>query len=453
MGLPETRYAWSDGFALAYQVVGGGPVDLLYLEGYASHVDMNWESPCFAGFLRGLAGHARLIVTDRRGYGCSDRFSPPDVPPIDTTVDDLLAVLDAAGSERAVVFATSFTGYVGAHFAASHPDRTIGLILESPLVTTDRTAETPWSATRETWETIIEDIRADWGSLRWSGAEGYGATEEEWFARWQRASCAPGALIAECRRQFDFSPILPSIHVPVLVLGDAEGSGLWSPENARYVANRIPGATLVELSRGDADLPWYQGADQIVAEVGEFLLGVHEHQATFDRVLATVLFTDIVDSTAQAAAIGDREWRTIREKHDSLVRSQLARFRGYEVKTMGDGFLATFDGPARAVRCAQSIVHGTEALGIEIRAGLHTGEIELDGKDVSGIAVAIGARVGALAQPSEVLVSQTIKDLTTGSGIVFTDRGEHQLRGVPDTWRLYQATSPSSGTELGRAGS
>jgi class 3 adenylate cyclase len=225
------------------------------------------------------------------------------------------------------------------------------------------------------------------------------------------------------------------------VLGDAEGSGLSSPENARFVANRISGAKLVELSRGDADLPWYQGADQIVAEVGEFLLGVHEHQATFDRVLATVLFTDIVDSTAQAAAIGDREWRTVREKHDSLVRSQLTRFRGHEVKTMGDGFLATFDGPARAVRCAQSIVHGTEPLGIQIRAGLHTGEIEMDGNDVSGIAVAIGARVGALAEPSEVLVSQTIKDLTTGSGIVFTDRGEHQLKGVPDAWRLYQATS------------
>jgi class 3 adenylate cyclase len=441
MELPETRYAWSDGFSLAYQVVGTGPVDLVYMEGYASHVDLNWESPRFAGFLRGLAGHARLIVTDRRGYGCSDRFSPPDVPPIDTTVDDLLAVLDAAGSERAVVFATSFTGYVGAHFAASHPDRTIGLILESPLVTTDQTAETPWGLTRESWDAIIEDIRADWGSLRWTGAEGQGAAEQEWFARWQRASCAPGALIAECRRRFDFGPILPSIHVPVLVLGDAEGSGLWSPDNARYIANRIPDATLVELSRGDADLPWYQEADQIVAEVGRFLSGIREHQAAFDRLLATVLFTDIVDSTAQAAAMGDRAWRAIRERHDSLVRGQLVRFRGREVKTMGDGFLATFDGPARAVRCAQSILHGVEALGIEIRAGLHTGEVVLDGDDVSGIAVAIGARVGALAQPSEVLVSQTIKDLTTGSGIVFTDRGEHQLKGVPDAWRLYRATS------------
>jgi class 3 adenylate cyclase len=265
--------------------------------------------------------------------------------------------------------------------------------------------------------------------------------EEEWYARWQRASIAPGSLIAECRRHFDFYGVLPSIHVPTLVLGDADGGGLLVPENARYVAHNIPGAELVELSRGNAQLPWYEGADQIVAEVSRFLSGIREHQATFDRLLATVLFTDIVDSTAQAAAVGDREWRAIRERHDLLVRSQLAHFRGREVKTMGDGFLATFDGPARAVRCAQSIVRGTERLGIEVRAGLHTGEVELDGDDVTGIAVAIGARVGALARPSEVLVSHTIKDLTTGSGIVFTDRGEHQLKGIPDCWRLYHAVS------------
>jgi class 3 adenylate cyclase len=441
MGLPETRYAWSDGFALAYQVVGTGPVDLVYMEGYASHVDMNWESPCFAEFLRGLANHARLIVTDRRGYGCSDRFSPPDLPPIETTVDDLLAVMDAAGSERAVLLVTSVTGYIGAHFAASHPDRTLGLVVESPLGTFGRTEETPWGPTEEWWEGFIETIRADWGSPRWPGAAGRGAAEEEWYARWQRASCAPGSLIAECRRQrdTDFHRILPSVHVPTLVLADSDGDELSTPENARYVAGKIPGAELVELARGNAELPWYQGADQIVAEVARFLSGIRGRQATFDRVLATVLFTDIVDSTAQAAAMGDRAWREIREQHDSLVRSQLAQFRGSEVKTMGDGFLATFDGPARAVRCAQAIMRGTEALGIQIRAGLHTGEVELDGNDVSGIAVAIGARIGALAQPSEVLVSQTIKDLTTGSGIVFSDRGEHELKGITDVWRLYQA--------------
>ena len=440
MERPETRYAWREDFALAYQVIGNGPVDLVYMEGYGSNVDVNWESPAFARFLRGLAGHARLIVTDRRGYGCSDRFSPPDVPPIESTVDDLLAVMDAAGSERAVVFVTNFTGYVGASFAASHPDRVVGLILESPQVAYVRTEETPWGVTHDWWETLIETVRADWGSPRFFGVEGRSAVEEEWYVRWQRASCAPGSLVAECRREFDVHRILPSIHVPTLVLADADGESLWTPENARYVASKIPGAELVELRRGNCEFPWYDGAEQIVAEVGRFLSSISQDQATFDRLLATVLFTDIVDSTAQAAANGDREWRATRERHDALVRSQIARFRGREVKTMGDGFLATFDGPARAVRCAQAIIQGAETLGIEIRAGLHTGEVELDGDDVSGIAVAIGARVGALARPSEVLVSQTIKDLTTGSGIIFTDRGEHQLKGVPDAWRLYRAT-------------
>ena len=361
------------------------------------------------------------------------------MPPIDTTVDDLLAVLDAAGSERAVVMTTNFTGYIGAHFAASHPDRTLGLVLESPLVTSHSGEGSPLGLSEEWYEGLIDEIRADWGSPRWGGAGGQGAVEEEWVARWQRASVAPGALIAECHRHFDFSGVLSSIHVPTLVLSDTDGSALFDPVNARHVAANVAGAVLVELSRNDCQLVWYDGAERIVEEVGRFLSGLNDDRASFDRLLATVLFTDIVDSTAMATALGDREWRSIRERHDVLVRSQLARFRGREVKTMGDGFLATFDGPARAVRCAQAIVRGAEALGIEVRAGLHTGEVELEGDDVSGIAVAIGARVGALAQPSEVLVSQTIRDLTTGSGIVFADRGEHVLKGLPDRWRLYTA--------------
>jgi class 3 adenylate cyclase/pimeloyl-ACP methyl ester carboxylesterase len=436
----ETRYAWNGDVALAYQVVGAGRIDLVYLEGYASHVDLNWESPRLSAFLRGLAGHCRLIVTDRRGYGCSDRFAPREVPEIDITIDDLLAVLDAAGSKQAVVFATNFTGYLGAHFAASHPDRAIGLVLESPLVATHRTPDIPWGLTDEWYERLIDDIRADWGTPRWRPPAGQDAVEWEWYPRWQRASVAPGALIAECHRRFDFSGVLSSIHVPTLVIADADADGLMTPENARYVARRIPGAELVELHRNHAQLPWYDGAEEIISEIGRFVSGIQEHQATFDRLLATVLFTDVVDSTAQAAAMGDRAWREVQARHDALVRSNLTQFRGREIKTLGDGFLATFDGPARAVRCAQAIVRGAETLGIQIRAGLHIGEIELDGDDITGIGVAIGARVGALATPSEVLVSQTIKDLTTGSGIVFDDRGEHELKGVPDTWRLYAAT-------------
>jgi len=437
---PETRYAWNGDVALAFQVVGAGLVDLVYLEGYASHVDMNWESPRYAAFLRGLAEHARLIVTDRRGYGCSDRFAPPEVPEIDTTTDDLLAVLDEAGSKRAVVFATNFTGYLGAHFAASHPDRTIGLVLESPLVATHRTPDIPWGLTDEWYERLIDEIRADWGSARWHQPPGLDAIEREWYPRWQRASVAPGSLIAECHRRFDFSGVLSSIHVPTLVLADADGDGLVAPENARYVAQRIPGAELVELHRNHVQLPWYDGADEVVSEVGRFVAGIQDYRASFDRLLATVLFTDIVDSTSHAAAIGDRAWRDLRVRHDALVRSNLTQFRGREIKTLGDGFLATFDGPGRAVRCAQAIVRGAETLGIQVRAGLHTGEIELDGDDITGIGVAIGARIGAIATPSQVLVSQTIKDLTIGSGIAFDDRGEHELKGIPDTWRLYAAT-------------
>jgi len=254
-------------------------------------------------------------VTDRRGYGCSDRFAPPHVPPIDTTIDDLLAVMDAADSERAVVFATSFTGYMGVHFAATHPDRTTGLILESPLVATHRAEETPWGLTEEWYERLIESIRADWGSSRWPGAAGRGAVEEEWYSRWQRASCAPGSLIAECRRHFDFHRILPSVHVPTLVLANADGDGLFAPENARYVASKIAGAALVELPRGDTELLWYEGAEQTLGEVGIFLRGIHKEQASFDRVLATVLFTDIVRSTETAAELGDRTWRDLVERH------------------------------------------------------------------------------------------------------------------------------------------
>jgi len=430
--------------ALAYQLVGAGPLDLVYLEGYASHVDLNWESPRFAAFLEGLAEHARLIVSDRRGYGCSDRFAPPEVPEIDVTTDDLLAVLDAAGSKRAVVFATSFNGYLGAHFAASHPDRVMGLVLESPLVATHRTRDIPWGLTDEWYEHLTSAIRADWGTPQWRRTPVLARqdpVERDWFPRWQRASVAPGAFLAEVHRRFDFSGVLSSIHVPTLVIADADGDGFVTPENARYVARQIAGAELVELHRNNVVLPWYDGAEEIVSEIGRFVRGIREHQATFDRLLATVLFTDVVDSTAQAAALGDRAWREVRERHDGLVRSNLSHFRGLEIKTLGDGFLATFDGPARAVRCAQAIVRGAEALGIQIRAGLHTGEIELDGDDITGIAVAIGARIGALARPSEVLVSQTIKDLTTGSGIAFDDRGAHELKGVPDTWRLYAATA------------
>ena len=288
---------------------------------------------------------------------------------------------------------------------------------------------------------MCDQIRDEWGTPAWS--EGWDWSELNWYARYQRSAVAPGALIAEVRRflDTDVRPALPSIHVPTLVFADPDDDYARTEQSSRYLADHIAGARLVVLPSGTAEYHWYGRADAIIEESGRFLSEIRDEEASLSRQLATVMFTDIVDSTAHAAAMGDRDWRAARERHDELVRSQLARYRGREVKTMGDGFLATFDGPGRAVRCAQAIVAGVADLGIEVRAGLHTGEIELDGDDVTGIAVAIGARVGALAQPSEVLVSQTIKDLTAGSGIVFNDRGEHELKGVPDHWHLYQAVN------------
>jgi len=439
VGIPETKYAWNGDVALAYQVFGDGPVDLVYVEGYASHVDMNWESPRFARFLKGLARHARLIVTDRRGYGCSDRFSPFDIPASETIVDDVFAVMDAVGSDRAAIFATNWSGFA-AQAAASHPDRVAALILESPIVTWIATDETPVGVTSEHLDWVAEEVRANWGSPAFPRGAEQDQAEKDWFVRWQRASISPGSLVAEVRRwkETDVRRILPSIHVPTLVIVDPDASELWDPENGRYVATKIPGAKLVEVPRGFAMLPWWGNADAIVDEIGRFLVGIGEEQATFGRVLATVMFTDIVDSTIKAVELGDREWKQLVEQHHAFVRAFLSRFRGREIDTAGDGFFASFDGPARAIRCATAISEAVRDLGVDVRAGLHAGECELiDGK-LGGLGVVIGARIGALAGPNEVLVSQTVKDLVVGSGFSFLDAGEHELKGVPDRWRLYR---------------
>jgi len=442
MQRPAVEFASNGDVTLAYQLVGDGPSDLLYLPGYFSNLDVQWESPHMAAFLNGLAEHARLIITDRRGWGCSERFAPDKVPPLEELGDDVGAVLDAAGSQRAVVMASWESGMVAQIFAAAHPERVRGLILVDSLVSAAESHQTPWMPDRTWWDSMFESYERDWGR-RWNPS-GYtarlGPDEGAWFMRIQRACCTPKMIAAEGRRFISSSTaeVLPAIRVPTLVMSNAAERPGW-PQNGPFIAQRTQGARLVPYD-GRGDHMWYHPAAEIVREAGDFVASLHEEfQAVFDRVLATVLFTDIVDSTAQAAAMGDRAWRATRERHDAVVRAQLARYRGREVKTMGDGFLITFDGPARAVRCAQAIVAGVDELGIEVRAGLHIGEIELDGDDVTGIAVAIGARVGAIAHPSEVLVSKTIKDLTAGSGIVYADNGEHELKGVPDSWRLYQA--------------
>jgi len=438
MSRPETRYAWNGEVSLAYQVVGQGEPDLLYLQGYCSNVDMNWESPHLADFLRGLARHARLIVTDRRGWGCSERFTPGSVPDVDVLTDDILAVMGEVGSEQVALLATYESAIVASLFAAVYPERTKALILVDPQVTYLPTDETPWMPTLSRWQKQIKLVRDTWGTTDWWDAPH--GEEGEWFSRYARASVTPGGLAAELSSylETDVRAVLPSIQVPTLVLVDTDSFYEVLPETGRFVAGKVPGARIVEhSSQGGSHFHWYARADAIVDEVARFLAAIREEEASFDRVLATVLFTDIVGSTECAAALGDRRWRELVEQHHSAVRTLLARYRGVEMDTAGDGFFASFEGPARAVRCATAIVDAIRPLEIEVRAGLHTGEMErIDGK-VGGVAVNIGARVAAMAAPSEVLVSQTVKDLMVGSDLTFEDRGSHELKGVPGAWKVY----------------
>jgi len=434
-------YAWNDDVALAYEVVGEGSVDLLLLAGAPTNLDVQWESADYASFLHGLAEGRRLIITDRRGTGLSDRFAPSAIPPVEALRDDLLRVLDAVRSDRAVVMAWAETTMVAQLFAATHPDRCAGLIMVDPAMSWLPRDDMPWIPDAGQQEALFAHHRVHWGiSLSNEIGASMDEGERDWYLRLQRASTPPGALVAEERRwmQTDTSTLLAAIHVPTLVLADEDGTAYSAPENGRHVAERITSARLAYYRSHDQHV-WRAPAEQINAEVSAFIGGLAVNDPLDNRVLATVLFTDIVDSSAHASAVGDREWRAIREQHDAITRGAIRHHRGREVKTMGDGFLVAFDAPARAVRCAQAVTDGVRALGIEVRAGLHTGEIEMDGSDIAGIAVAIGARVSALAGPGEVLVSQTVKDLTAGSGIVFEDRGTHELKGIPDPWRVYAA--------------
>jgi class 3 adenylate cyclase/pimeloyl-ACP methyl ester carboxylesterase len=437
---PDTRFAWNGDVALAYQVFGAGPVDLVYLQGYCSHVDLNWASPHLARFLRGLGERARVIHTDRRGWGCSDRFSPGDVAPLEVQVDDLAAVMDAAGSERAVIVASGDTTLAAILFAAGLPERTAGLVLVDPGLAYCRNEKE-----RLEWVEINALARRAWGTPAW---DHFGSAWEErefkdWFTRWCRASVAPGALAAESNAfgSVDVRPALSSIQAPTVII---KSQKLMYPDEVgsadpEYAAERIAGARLLETPVGPTGpFHWYEPGPAILEAVGELITSIREEQASFDRVLATVLFTDIVDSTATAATMGDTRWRALVADHDRIAKGMVARFRGTFVRGTGDGVLATFDGPARGVRCAQALMEAMRPLGVELRAGLHTGEIEHGGNDLAGIAVHIGARVGSMAGPGEVWASSTVKDLTAGSGLVFEDRGEHDLKGVPDRWHLYR---------------
>ena len=440
MTRPQTRFAWNGDVSLAYQVCGSGPPDLVYLQGYCSNVDVNWESPYLARFLRGLSEKARLLVTDRRGWGCSERFTPGHVPDIDTLTDDILVVMDSADSERASILATYESTIVASLFAATYPERTQSLILVDPQATYLPTEETPWMPSLARWEEQIRAVRQTWGTVDWWDSPP--GPEREWFSRYARASVTPGGLAAELASylETDIRAVLPTIHVPTLVLVDTDSFYEVPPETGYFVASKIPGARVVEhSSEGGSHFHWYARGDAIAADVGRFLNEIGEEEASFDRILATVLFTDIVGSTKRAAELGDRRWRELVERHNATVRTLLARYRGSELDTAGDGFFASFDGPARAVRCALAIRDAVRSLGIEIRAGLHTGEVERVGPKVGGLAVNIGARVVGLAGASEVLVSQTVRDLMVGSELVFAERGSHELAGVPGSWHVYAA--------------
>jgi class 3 adenylate cyclase len=438
---PETRYARSGEYSIAYQVVGEGELDLVYVPGLASHLELFWEEPEYSRFLHRLASFSRLILMDRLGTGLSDRLPPNQVSTYEQRMDDIRAVMDAVGSERAAVLGWSEGAPLCAMFAATYPQRASALVMYGGMARLLRDEDYPVGMPSEAMDQFIEAIPTAWGQdeelLRlWAPSVADYPGPRRWWTRFGRHAVSPGAATAlfETLRELDVRDILPAIRVPTLIV-HRTGDTLIPVGHARHMAERIPDAKLVELP-GEDHLWWFGDQDAIVDEVEEFLTGARSVPES-DRVLATVMFTDIVGSTERAAELGDGRWRDVLESHESITRRELRRFRGTEVKTTGDGFLATFDGPARAIGCARAIAEGVRPLGIEVRAGLHTGECEVMNGDVGGIAVHTGARVSDQAGPGEVLVSSTVKDLVAGSGIEFEDRGSHELKGVPGEWRLY----------------
>jgi class 3 adenylate cyclase len=448
---PETRYAKAaDGVHIAYQVVGEGPIDLVFVMGWTSNVEALWEEPSLARFFSRLASFSRLIIFDKRGVGLSDRVSEKDFPTFETRMDDIRAVMDAGSSERALVFGVSEGGPLSLLFAATYPQRVLGLVVYGTAARFAWAPDFPWGSTDERWRDYMDRMDRSWGTrefAEWVVGD-WGAPTRvgdqaliEWLAGYTRRAASPGAAMALSRmnREIDVRHALPAIHTPTLVLARTEDPD-FDIEATRQMAAGIPGARLIEFP-GDDHFFWVGDQDSLLDEVERFAKELRDEEAELDRVLATVLFTDIVGSTKRAAEMGDRRWRELLDGHHSRIRALLGRFRGREVDTAGDGFLATFDGPIRAIRCALSATDAVRDLGIEIRAGLHTGEIELDDGSIRGIAVHIGSRVAGMAEASEVLVSSTVRDLVAGSVLEFEDRGHHALKGVPGEWRLYRVVA------------
>ncbi len=434
---PRTQYAKSGDVHIAYQVFGEGAVDLVFVPGFVSHIENYWDEPSFARWLRRLGNFSRVIMFDKRGTGLSDQVS--ELPGMDQRMDDVRAVMDAVGIERAAIFGISEGGSLATLFAATHPERSQALIIYGGFA-----QFSSWIPTQEAMESLFQYIDKSWGSgeswLNFAPTKEGDLAFQQWWGKFERLGASPGAVktLMRMNSQIDITEILPSVNVPTLVIHRKDDT-LVRVEAGRLLAERIPGAKYVELSGAD-HLPFVgENSDRILDEMEHFLTG-ETSTPSVERVLATVVFTDIVGSTARAEALGDQAWGDLLDLHDKAVRKELERFRGNEVKWTGDGFLATFDGPARAIQCALAIVSTVRALGLEVRAGIHTGEVDLVKNDIRGIAVHIASRVADLANGGEVVVSRTVKDLVAGSGIAFQDYGTHELKGVPDQWKLFRAS-------------
>jgi pimeloyl-ACP methyl ester carboxylesterase len=440
--VPETRYAKSGDVNIAYQVVGDGPFDLIHVPPFVSNLELQWEDPVERRYFERLASFSRLIMFDKRGTGLSDRVA---VATLEERMDDLRAVMDAAGSERVAVYGSSEGGALAILFAATYPERVSALVLYGAYARLAWAPDYPDGVPDDAWTDGLPLAEATWGRGTGEGPFVNALAPnlandpvfQKAYGRWERLSASPGAAVAilQMIRDIDVRHLLTAIQVPTLVVHRTADPS--HAAGSRYLGAHIPGAKVVELLGSDY-FPHLGDQDAILDEIEEFLTGVRPVYAP-DRALSTVLFTDIVSSTERASTLGDDAWTRILDRHDALAAREIDRHRGRRIKTTGDGLLATFDGPARGVRCAQAICEAVRPLGIEARAGLHTGEIELRGDDVGGIAVHIGQRVSGLAGPGEVLVSSTVKDLVAGSGITFADRGSHVLRGVPDEWRIFIA--------------
>jgi len=442
----ETRYALSGDVHIAYQVTGEGPFDLVFVPGFVTHMELQWKMPGFGEFLNNLGLAARLIRFDKRGTGMSDPVS--GAPNLETRMDDVRAVMDAAGSRRAAFYGLSEGAAMSILFAATYPERVAALVIRSCSPRTMWAPDFPWGRSAENYEREMNQalrVYADRDEAR-KVVRGLGMQSEdevEAYIQLLRYGASPGMLEALYRmnREIDIRDVLPTVRVPALVMHGSDDQ-ILPLEVGRYTAQRLRAARFVELPGvGHLALGGNPRADRIQIEIERFLSEVWQtggwEEAEAERMLATVLFTDIVDSTTKAIALGDRRWRELLERHNALVRRELLRYRGREVDSAGDGFLATFDGPARAIHCASAIVDGVQEFGLTVRAGLHTGECEIADGKVAGIAVHTGARVAAQANSDEVLVSSTVKDLVAGSGIAFSERGTHELKGIPGEWRLF----------------